>query len=42
MDQVLGIALEGPLPEQILPQVTDTSQTITPIVPQSQSPTAHQ
>jgi ATP-dependent Lon protease len=42
MDQVLGLALEGPLPEQILPQVTDTSQTITPIVPSSQSPTAHQ
>jgi ATP-dependent Lon protease len=42
MDQVLGIALEGTLPEQGLPQVPDPAQTITPIVPPSQSPTAHQ
>jgi ATP-dependent Lon protease len=39
MDQVLAIALESPLPEQVLPQ--DTAQTITPIVPSEGSP-AHQ
>ena len=42
MDQVLGIALEGTLPEQVMPQVQDTSQTITPIVPPAQGPAAHQ
>jgi ATP-dependent Lon protease len=42
MDQVLGIALEGTLPEQVLPQVPDTAQTISPIVPSAQGPAAHQ
>jgi ATP-dependent Lon protease len=42
MDQVLGIALEGTLPEQVLPQVPDTVQTISPIVPSAQGPAAHQ
>ncbi|MBV8893389.1 MAG: hypothetical protein JO266_15700, partial [Acidobacteria bacterium] len=42
MDQVLAIALESPLPEQVLPQVADSSQTITPIVPSTEGPSAHQ
>jgi len=40
MDQVLAIALESPLPEQVLPQ--DSGQTITPIVPSTEGPAAHQ
>jgi ATP-dependent Lon protease len=42
MDQVLSIALESPLPEPVLPQVADTSQTIAPIVPTTEGPSAHQ
>jgi ATP-dependent Lon protease len=42
MDQVLSIALESPLPEPGLPQVADTSQTIAPIVPTTEGPSAHQ
>jgi ATP-dependent Lon protease len=39
MDQVLAIALESPLPE-VLTQ--DSGQTITPIVPSTEGPAAHQ
>jgi ATP-dependent Lon protease len=39
MDQVLAIALESPLPEQVLSQ--EPGQTITPIVP-AEGPSAHQ
>jgi ATP-dependent Lon protease len=39
MDQVLAVALESPLPEQVLPQ--EPGQTITPII-SSEGPSAHQ
>jgi ATP-dependent Lon protease len=40
MDQVLTIALESALPEQVMPQVGDNAQTITPIP--TEGPSAHQ
>ena len=44
MDQVLALALERPLPDMTLPEVSDAaSQAIAPITsPTSDSPTAHQ
>src|SRR5215470_16284186 len=43
MDQVLALALESPLPEQLLPAAADSTQPIAPLTPPStEGPTAHQ
>jgi ATP-dependent Lon protease len=41
MDQVLAVALEHPLPEPV-PHVEEGEQTITPLAPPTEGPTAHQ